>query len=146
MEITINIPQNTYSVPTEVRSEAVQKICDAFLYGRSNRIFYPGNDGCGRDETHYAYKTQARPNPDPSNTDDWFYGFTDKRWAEKHYTPETCIQFNGAEMRAAFKALIEAGYHIFRVYSFGSWKGYILDRKPVHPKGVEVHEFTDFID
>ena len=33
MEITINIPKNTYEVPTEVRPEIVQQICESFLCG-----------------------------------------------------------------------------------------------------------------
>ena len=41
MEITINIPENTYSVPTEVRSEVVQIICNAFLTGGAFKAFHP---------------------------------------------------------------------------------------------------------
>lgn len=31
MEIKVNIPQNDYVQPTEVREEVVQAICNAFL-------------------------------------------------------------------------------------------------------------------
>lgn len=35
MEIKVNIPQNDYVQPTEVREEVVQAICNAFL---SNKL------------------------------------------------------------------------------------------------------------
>ena len=31
MEVNVKIPKNTYEVPTEVRPDAVQAICEAFL-------------------------------------------------------------------------------------------------------------------
>lgn len=56
------------------------------------------------------------------------------------------IRFNGAEMKAAFKALRNAGYHMFRIYKYSSWKGYICDKKPFIQDGEEVTTFNDFID
>lgn len=56
------------------------------------------------------------------------------------------IRFNGEEMKAAFKALRNAGYHMFRIYEYGSWKGYICDKKPFYDGGTEVTTFNDFID
>lgn len=49
-------------------------------------------------------------------------------------------------MKAAFKALRNAGYHMFRIYEYGSWKGYICDKKPFYDGGTEVTTFNDFID
>jgi hypothetical protein len=109
MEITLSIPKNTYKVPTEVRAEIVQKLCNFFLGGS---ILHPYSDGPYRRPNQFYWKTP----------------------------------YNGAEVKAAFKALIDAGYHIFRVYEFGSWMGYKLSVRPFYKDGVEVFEFTDFID
>lgn len=40
----------------------------------------------------------------------------------------------------------KAGYHIFKVYEYGSWMGYTCEKKPVLQNGKEVFEFNDFID
>jgi hypothetical protein len=48
MEIRVNIPQNDYIQPTEVREDVVRKICDVFLDNRTgyyHNIFHPVNDG-----------------------------------------------------------------------------------------------------
>ena len=148
MEITINIPKNTYSVPTEVRQDAVQKICDAFIRGGSERCFHPFNDGV-RTATLCAYKKPARPNP--KTAEDFFYGFTNKRWCEDHRDTHDYISIRGCEMEAAFNALRKAGYHMFKVRYFGgSWMGYVAYEKPYfrdgNTEGTEVYEFADFID
>lgn len=39
MEIKVNIPQNDYVEPTEVREEVIQAICDAFLSNSCWDIF-----------------------------------------------------------------------------------------------------------
>lgn len=56
------------------------------------------------------------------------------------------IRFNGEEMKAAFKALCNAGYHMFLIYEYGLWKDYICDKKPFIQDGEEVTTFNDFID
>ena len=32
------------------------------------------------------------------------------------------------------------------IYEYGSWKGYICDKKPFYDGGTEVTTFNDFID
>lgn len=49
-------------------------------------------------------------------------------------------------MKAAFKVLRSAGYHMFRIYKYGSWMGYICDKKPFIQDAEEVTTFNDFID
>lgn len=137
-KITVNIPVNTYSVPTEIRQEAVQLICNAFLYGRSDRFFHPYNDGCYRKATRCAYRRPA------NNKGDFFYGFDDKDYCEER--GGEFYEIRGCEMKAAFEALRKAGYHIFRSNEYGSWMGYVCDAKPFLERGYEVTEFTDFID
>lgn len=70
------------------------------------------------------------------------YGFGD----HEAFDSDVNIRFNGEEMKAAFKALRNAGYHMFRIYEYGSWKGYICDKKPFIQDGEEVTTFNDFID
>lgn len=126
MEITINIPKNDYVQPTEVRQEIVQAICITFLETHVNSIFHPFYDGPGRYPTLYVDTKNKRG------------GFNKNK--------EDGVRVNGAEMKAAFKALREAGYHIFKIYEYRSWMGYECSKKPFMQDGTEVTEFTDFID
>ena len=128
MEITINIPKNDYVQPTEVRQEVVQAICKTFLETHCNSIFHPFYDGPGR------YPTLKVDTKHPRG------GFV------KTSDSENGVRFYGVEMKAAFKALREAGYHIFRIYEYRSWMGYECSKKPFMQNGTEVTEFTDFID
>lgn len=104
MEIRINIPKNDYVQPTEVREEIVQAICEAFLAQCARSIFHPFSQGWYRRASKYILKHKRT-----------FYGFNDEP-----FDGEECITFNGAEMKAAFKALQNAGYYMFRVYEYGS--------------------------
>jgi hypothetical protein len=128
----ITIKKNTYEIPTEIREEAVQAICDAFLTRCCWSTFHPFSEGCYRRATKYVL----------ANSDGKWYGF--------HYEPfsssESKINITGVEMREAFKELRKAGYHIFRVYEFGSWMGYKVSDKPYLQGGSEVTDFNDFID
>ena len=49
-------------------------------------------------------------------------------------------------MTAAFKALRNSGYHMFLIYEYDFWKGYICDKKPFYDGGTEVTTFNDLID
>ena len=53
---------------------------------------------------------------------------------------------DAAQMKAAFEALQNAGYYMFRVYEYGSWLGYKCSKKPFMNDGERVTEFNDFID
>lgn len=131
MEITINIPKNTYSVPTEIRQEVVQGICDAFLNGG---VFFPNYHGsCGR----HRYVVR----------EDYGSGYKGVYFREKHDGVFVCKSYriHGCEMQTAFDVIIKAGYHIFRHCDSG---GYEVSKKPHldFGRGYEVTEFTDFID
>ena len=132
MEIKINIPKNDYVQATEVRENVVQAICTTFLETHCNRLFHPVSDGyyCRR-ETLYVDVVSKRG------------GFCAKNWAMEH---KGFVRFNGAEMKAAFKVLQDAGYYMFRIYEYGTWMGYECSKKPFMQKGERVTEFNDFID
>lgn len=134
MEIKISIPKNDYVQPTEVRADVVQKICDVFLNRRGGAyhdIFHPFHENSYRRRTIGVVMRSGKA-----------IEFSNKGVCDG----DTWVRFNGEEMKAAFKALIEAGYHMYRVYEYGSWMGYICDKKPYCQDGVEVHSFNDFID
>lgn len=132
MEIKVNIPQNDYVQPTQVRPEIVQGICDAFLAQNCWNIFHPKNDSCYRRATLQILRYKGKK----------FSSFHDKPF----HDDEEAFRFYGAEMSAAFSALRKAGYHMFRVYQYGSWMGYVCRKKPYYDGGTEVFSFDDFID
>ena len=135
MEIKINIPQNNYVQPTEVRPEVVQGICEAFLRQCAWSVFHPSSGGRYREETHYIMRHKDKKE---------FYGFGDYH---KAFSDSVYVKFNGEEMKAAFKVLREAGYFMFRGLNYGTWLGYECLRKPVHPYGwKEVKTFDERID
>ena len=132
MEIVVNIPQNTYSVPTEIRPEVVQLICEAFLRGTCNSTFHPSGTSVYRRATHFVELRDGHG-----------IGFISPA---DYPSMKDYVRFHGCEMAAAFKALRKAGYHIFKLYVYGSWVGYHTSEKPYYDGGTEVTEFTDFID
>ena len=131
MEITINIPKNDYIQPTAVRQEIVQAICKTFLETHCNSIFHPFSESCYRRATLRVDTVHPRG------------GFYDSDFAKR---VGSGVRFNGAEMKAAFNALRDAGYHMFKIYEYGSWMGYECSKKPFLKNGTEVTEFNDFID
>lgn len=128
----INIPKNDYIQPTEVREWVVQGICEAFLSDNGWSTFYPYNDGAGR----YKRKYIAR-----HTNNSRFYGFVSER-----FTGEECVEFHGEEMKRAFEELHKAGYFIFRIYTYGTWMGYVCKKKPFLEGCARVKWFEDFID
>ena len=133
MEITINIPKNDYVQPKEVREEVVQAICTTFLETHVDSVFHPFSGGAYRCNTIYVATKHPRG------------GFNDLSWAKDH-KEDGYIRFNGEEMKAAFKALQNAGYYMYRIYKYGTWMGYKCSKKPFMENGERVTEFNDFID
>lgn len=114
--MTINIPENTFSHP-EPREEVVQLICDRLL------------DGSTFKTSRYETACFVRKGRDVA------LGFRDKRMAEK-YPEDECVKFYESEMNAAFAALREAGYHIFRcgpsIFE-SDWTNYECRKEDYHP-------------
>jgi len=135
MEIKINIPKNDYVQPTEVRQEVVQGICEAFLSGCAWSMFHPFTNG------RYEFKKPTL-NILKHKGENTFYGF----YYKKPFADDEIIGFNGAEMKAAFSALRDAGYHIFWTRDYEGWEGYKCSKKPFIENGEEVFLFNDFID
>lgn len=134
MEIRVNIPTNDYVQPTEIRENVVQGICEAFLSENCWSIFHPHHDGIGRNRHRCIIKHKGEKR---------FYGFIN---ADCNFQYDESVRFNGAEMKAAFDALIKAGYYMFKVYEYGTWMGYVCKKKPYYERGSRVDSFDDFID
>lgn len=137
----INIPKNEYVQPTEVREEVVQAICEAFIKKGCDSTFHPhngSNRGC-RDATLYVAKPTRK-----GVQHVW-------RFQCSRYTDSTDISYRirGVEMKRAFEELIKAGYYMFRVWSYGSWLGYVCHDRPFYYDGYraeKVESFNDRID
>lgn len=127
----INIPRNTYVQPTSVREEVVQGICEAFLRSEYSS-FHPFSDGVYRQKTIYIARHKGRK--------------TYRRFRSEFFNDEEGVRFTGAEMKRAFEELIKAGYYMYRIYEFGTWEGYVCDKKPFREGGTRVTSFDDFID
>ena len=129
MNIEINIPANDYVQPTEVRENVVQAICDAFLETHCWSIYHPFRDGRGRNPTCLVVPKNGRSRASFEQED--------------RDSTKTGIKFNGAEMKAAFSVLRKAGYHIFRVYEYGSWLGYEKYLSSAGFEGIEVSSLEE---
>ena len=129
MEVNVKIPKNTYEVPTEVRTDAVQAICEAFLKTHTDS-FNTNQDGL----SSIVYK-------DKRGQWSFCWGMPDRQRimdTRIYYKPRGC------EVKAAFKALENAGYFIFyRLYGANEYYCYI---KPYFHGYKRVSEFNDFID
>ena len=137
MDITISIKRNDYVTPNECRQEVVQAICDAFLSFNAWSDYRPFEASMYRRATRYVV----------AHKDGRFYGFVNKPYDDDGIS----YKFYGCEMKAAFDALIKAGYHIFQFYGYNDYrcKEYRVSRKPFL-EGIqdarEVFSFNDVID
>jgi len=127
----VTIQKNDYTQPTEIREHVVQAICDAFLKGTAFSTFHPKTTSLYRKRTTLVLMRDGKG-----------IGFNDDPAGEKEYE-----RVRGCEMKAAFAALREAGYHIFYIGNrFDGYPGYRVYKVPFIDGGTEVTEFNDFID
>jgi hypothetical protein len=139
----ITVKHNDYKEPFNgIREEVVQVICDCFLERKHNFVYHPfseiGSKGY-REATDHIVK------------DKFGYWSIRSQYSSvvENRTENTYIKFNKAEMQRAFNKLINAGYHIYKVYEYGSWMGYSCIKEPYPVKwwhnAIEVYEFNDDI-
>lgn len=127
--MTINIPQNTYQSPTTINPEMVELICKVFIRGDEYKA-----TSCNHWAADYCVDTSSKVYPR-------FYNGYTSGINEGHIEK----RFNGAEMRAAFQALIQAGYYMFKTYDGGVV--YKCKRVPYDNDGWErVNSFDTQID
>ena len=128
MEVNVKIPKNTYEVPTEVRPDAVQAICEAFLNS------YPPYKTNDEGISSKVYKNEQGR---------WSFSSVKLSMQEGfgYYEPRGC------EIKAAFEALIDARYFLFRNRNnFCKETEYNCFEKPYYRGYQRVSEFNDFID
>lgn len=130
----VTIPKNDYEQPIQIRQDVVQGICEAFLSENGNSIFHPFSNGCYRTSTLALGKLKNGK----------WRGFMSVKDAE--YDGVDFVRIHGCEMKAAFEVLRKAGYHMFKTYLYGSWLGYVCNKKPYRKDSTEVFEFNEFID
>lgn len=127
MEIRVNIPKNDYVQPTEIRENVVQGICEAFLNGQGYTPYI----------TPYGPSTNGIVRRKGERK---FFAFSSSPRRDEEY-----VKFNGAEMKAAFDALIKAGYYMYKNCYI-----YFCDKKPYYRDSsgfvTRVASFNDFID
>lgn len=135
----IQIANNDYTQPTEVREFVVQGIIDAFLSDNLYNMFVPYPSGPYRDSTLYICKHKYANK---------YYGF--RRTPTKDMEErEDFVRIRGCEMKESFKIILKAGYYIFRVNNFPEQIGYIVSKTPhinYYNNPIMVKEFNEFID
>lgn len=118
---------NDYVEDKQIRDEVVQGICEAFLSGNAWSTFHPTSDGPYRRKTLMILRSGGSK----------FYGFHDKP-----FTGDEGVRFNEAEMHEAFKTLVNAGYHIWRLRD--PWLGYKVTKTPFYEYSrCEVKDFAE---
>lgn len=131
MELKLNIPENTYQKPIEVRPEVVQLICDALMKCRDiMHCYHPKDEGYYRKAHDYVSNNGC---------------FVDRD--DKHkYDNKDLYTIRTIEMQYAFNAIIKAGWHIFKYYAYGSWVGFFVKSTDYDDNAVEVKSFEIRLD
>ena len=145
MEIKINIPQNDYVQPTEVRQEVVQDIC--------NHIVFWMNKGVS-EEGYYEIKLGISYHHGSCfcliyRSDGTIAGFsTQKERNVKIEFGENYKRIHTVEMEAVFEAIQDAGYYIFGSHCITNNEyTYVFTKKPVlGTRKAERIPFDLFID
>ena len=127
--IQVKIPVNDFTIPTESDQEVVQAICDAFL--RKQRYCVPTNATRG---DHYVgtFKGKAM--------------FSNCLWSHEDGNKTRNKEIHGCDMKAAFQALRQAGYHMFVRYSMDGDAFIRCRKEPYFVNGEEITTFDFNVD
>lgn len=144
MNITVNIPKNNYVQPTEVRQDIVQDICSHIIYWMNCSIekgfysirIYDFYDKSA--ELYVIYDGESMTHVSGLHTN----GKIDDRRYPFNKKVRTC------EMKAVFKAMQKAGYHIFASHNItDNVHTYVFSKAPVlNGYKAKKIDFTMFID
>ena len=143
MEIKVNIPKNYYVQPNEVRAKVVQDICNHIIYWMNNSVekgFYTLRiwDYSDRSaEVHIFYDSSAMTKTS---------GIVTMKIDKERYP--FSVKVRTCEMKAVFKAIQKAGYHIFGSHCItDNVHTYVFTTKPVLDGQVAKKiDFSLFID
>lgn len=144
MEIKVNIPKNDYVQPTEVREKVVQDICNHIIHWMKNSCeegFYQLRikDFDYTSAMLYLIYSSSEKTETSGFQDN---GKIDKERYPFHVKVRTC------EMKAVFKVMQKAGYHIFGSHNItDNVHTYTFTTKPVlNGRKAEKIDFGMFID
>jgi len=143
MEIKVNIPKNDYVQPKEVRAKVVQDMCNHIIYRMNNSLekgFYTLRIRDYSDssaEVHIFYDSSAMTKTS---------GIVTSKIDKEQYP--FCVKVRTCEMKAVFKAIQKAGYHIFGSHCItDNVHTYVFTTKPVLDGRVAKKiDFSLFID
>lgn len=143
MEIKVNIPKNDYVQPNEVRAKVVQDICNHIIYWMNNSVekgFYvlrirDYSDSSA--EVHIFYDSSAMTKTS---------GIVTMKIDKERYP--FSVKVRTCEMKAVFKAIQKAGYHIFGFHCItDNVHTYVFTTKPVlDGRMAKKIDFSLFID
>ena len=143
MEIKVNIPKNDYVQPKEVRAKVVQDMCNHIIYWMNNSLekgFYvlrirDYSDSSA--EVHIFYDSSAMTETS---------GIVTSKIDKSRYP--FCMKVRTCEMKAVFRAIQKAGYHIFGSHCItDNVHTYVFTTKPVLDGRVAKKiDFSMFID
>jgi len=144
MRIQVNIPKNDYVQPTEVREKVVQDIC--------NHIIYWMNNFCDKDFYSLRIKDYYEKSASlyivyRNNEHNETTGFSGTSGPGKD-TEKSYVKVRTCEMKAVFKAMQKAGYHIFGSHCItDNVHTYVFTTKPyLNGRKAEKIDFGMFID
>lgn len=143
MEIKVNIPKNDYVQPKEVRAKVVQDMCNHIIYWMNNSLekgfwvlrIWDYSDRSA--EVHIFYDSSAMTKTS---------GIVTSKIDEERYP--FSVKVRTCEMKAVFKVIQKAGYHIFGSHCItDNVHTYVFTTKPVLDGRVAKKiDFNLFID
>lgn len=140
MEIKIDIPQNDYIQPTEVREDVVQHLCDLIccrMNGSESGVYEMSiKERIGMPMRLYLFYDGCKVCGHGSTLDEW-----DRK--RKNYE-----KVRTSEVQAAFEIIQNAGYYIFPFYcTTDGYHTYYFSKRPsLNSRRAERQKFNLFID
>jgi hypothetical protein len=143
MKVQVNIPANDYVQPKEVRAKVVHDICNHIIYWMKNGLekgFYTLRIWDYSDksaEVHIFYESSAMTK---------MTGIVTQKIDKRRYP--FSMKVRTCEMKAVFKAIQKAGYHIFGSHCItDNVHTYVFSTKPVlNGQKAKKIDFGMFID
>ena len=137
MNITINIPQNDYKQPTEVREWVVQMICNYIIKRINQGMWIEDTYQLIMNHNYWSYQLYAE-----------LVGEQEMRmfWSENRKSLNL-IRIRKCEMEAVFEVLQNGGYFIFATYCSNGEYTFTFTKKPCYDnRAAKRMDFNVFID
>lgn len=137
MNITINIPQNDYKQPNEVREEVVQMICDYIIRKINQGMWVEDTYQLYIEHNYWSYQLYAE-----------LVGKNEMRtFRTENRRDLNLIRIRKCEMELAFEVLQHGGYYIFASYCTDGVYTFTFTKKPSYSnRTAKKINFGVFID